>query len=85
MCNFDSLKKKNHLLVLKKIKIFILILFLFGFVYTAKAQDENPPPPPGNTIPAVPIDDSLLLAIVISVSFGIYIICKNKLKQKTPI
>lgn len=79
-----SLKKEFYLLVLKKVKIFILILFLFGFVYSAKAQDE-PPPPPGNTIPAVPIDDSLLLAIVISVSFGIYIICKNKLKQKTPI
>lgn len=79
-----SLKKEFYLLVLKKVKIFILILFLFGFVYSAKAQ-ELPPPPPGNDIPAVPIDDSLLLAIVISVSFGIYIICKNKLKQKTPI
>jgi hypothetical protein len=80
-----SLKKEIYLLVLKKVKIFILILFLFGFVYSAKAEDEFPPPPPGNDVPAVPIDDSLLLATLIAVSFGIYIICKYKLKQKTPI
>lgn len=79
-----SLKKEFYLLVLKKVKILILILFLFGFVYNAKADDPPPPPPPIG-LDSVPIDDSLLLAIVIAVSFGIYIICKNKLKQKTPI
>jgi hypothetical protein len=78
-----SLKKEFYLLVLKKVKI--LILFLFGFVYNAKAQDEFPPPPPGNTLPPVPIDNYLLLFVVVSVFFGMYLIYKNKLKQKTPI
>lgn len=77
-----SLKKEFYLLVLKKVKIFILILFLFGFVYSAKA---DPPPPPGNTLPPVPIDNYLLLFVVVSLFFGIYIIYENKLKQKTPI
>jgi len=80
-----SLKKEFYLLVLKKVKILILILFLFGFVYNAKAQDQFPPPPPGNTLPPVPIDNYLLFLVVVSVFFGIYIIYKNKLKQKTPI
>lgn len=88
MCNLNSLKTEFDLLVLKKVKIFtskffISGIFLLTFVNCIEAQ--GPPPPPGEPPPVVPIDDSLLLATLIAVSFGIYIICKYKLKQKTPI
>jgi len=48
--------------------------------------DGDPPPPPGLCNPCpVPIDESIMILVVIAVLFGVYIIYKNNLKTKSPI
>ena len=58
-----------------------LIVLLFVFANSAIAQ-RTPPPPPGEPPPSVPIDQFMVLALVVTVVFGMYIIVKNK-KTKT--
>lgn len=65
-------------------RFFILIAFLCNIINAiAKPHPPNPykkPPPPG-----LPIDESILILFLLALLFGIYIIYKDQLKQKTPI
>jgi hypothetical protein len=46
------------------------------------AMDVTPPPPPP---PGTPIDENLVILLIIALLFGIYIIYKDKLKTKSTI
>ena len=91
----------NKLLFLKPMKIvsnnvYFKIIFLFGFVYafagsgnagppapTAKqnaATASAIPPPPG-----VPIDENIVVLLIVALLFGTYIIYLNYIKTKNTI
>jgi len=66
-------------------KFFMTTLFLLGsFVLFAGPTPpppnfKKPPPPPG-----LPIDENILILIIIAILFGIYIIYNHNIKAKTP-
>ena len=71
-----------------KIVFFSVMIFVLG-IFNAFAADivppsptarRKPPPPPG-----LPIDENILILMLVALLFGIYIIYRFKLKQKTPI
>jgi len=61
-------------------KFLIVVLFLFGAVVNAQ------PPCPGGDCPPVgpelPIDDNLIILLILGISFGIYSIHRYKIKTK---
>jgi len=63
-------------------KFLIVVLFLFSAVLIA--QDD--PPCPGGPCPPVgpelPIDDNLIILLILGISFGIYSIHRYKIKTK---
>jgi len=71
-------------------KYFFLLVFLLGTFYAIAGNPagppvpsptgKKPPPPPG-----LPIDENIIILIIIALLFGIYIIYDNRLKAKTPI
>ncbi len=74
-------------------KFYFLIIFLFGIV--SVLAESKPPPPPANARlastsdfpppppPGVSIDQNLFILMIIALLFGIYIIYKHSLNQKT--
>jgi hypothetical protein len=64
---------------------FLMVFFLLFNMATALAGSPPPQPPLRGPIkPPVPIDENLLLLVVVALTFGIYSIYKYKSKQKTP-
>jgi hypothetical protein len=65
---------------------FLMVFFLLFNMATVLAGPPPQPPLKGPPIkpPVAPIDENLLVLMVVAVSFGIYSIYKYKLKQKTP-
>jgi ABC-type antimicrobial peptide transport system permease subunit len=78
-------------------KLFLFIGFLMGTLYVIAgsgggppapnpagksngAMDGLPPSPPGT-----PIDENLIILLIIALLFGIYVIYKDRLKTKSPI
>lgn len=64
----------------------IVVLILLGPICglastTPPSPRRPPPPPPGDR---VPIDENLMVLLIVALLFGIYIIYKHRLKQKTP-
>jgi hypothetical protein len=43
---------------------------------------ESSQPPPG---PGLPIDENIVVLVIIALLFGIYVIYKDRLKTKSPI
>jgi hypothetical protein len=72
-------------------RFFILIVTLLGVMGAfatphppspgGKESDVVPVPPP----PGLPIDDNILVLLILAIVFGIYIICKRPIKTKAPI
>lgn len=64
--------------------IFFITLFSVIDGYAAPSPPmpgaKRPPPPPG-----LPIDENILVLLIMAIVFGIYIICKHQLKTKAPI
>lgn len=76
--------------VVKRV-FFSMILFMLCFF---NAVAKNPPPPSSNakmtappppTPPGLPIDENILILMLVALLFGIYIIYNFKIKQKTPM
>ena len=66
-------------------RFFIITICLLG-VYDAFAA-PHPPPPTGKKPPpppGLPIDENILIIVMIAVLFGIYIIYNYTIKTKTP-
>lgn len=67
-------------------KLFIVVIYLLGVSNAFAAPHpppptgKKPPPPPG-----LPIDENILILLIIAVLFGIYIIYNYHIKTKTPI
>lgn len=70
-------------------KFFLLLAFLLGTLYafagnadgppvpSPTGKHKKPPPPPG-----LPIDENIMILVVIALLFGMYIIYKHSLKRK---
>jgi hypothetical protein len=61
-----------------------MLCFLGSFVAFAgptppAPTHKKPPPPPG-----LPIDENILIVLLIAILLGIYIIYKHNIKTKTP-
>lgn len=70
-------------------KFYLLIAFLSGvFVSWAKFSSRTPPAPasPMSTPPpdGLPIDENILILVIVASLFGIYTIYKHRLKVKAP-
>ncbi|PRZ26437.1 hypothetical protein [Flavobacterium granuli] len=70
-------------------KFYLLIAFLSGvFVSWAKFSSRTPPAPasPMNTPPpdGFPIDENILILIIVALFFGFFTIYKHRLKAKAP-
>ena len=61
-------------------RFLIVVLFLFSALDVVAG-----PPPPTPTPPEVPINDNLIILIIIALFFGIRAIYKHKLKTKASI
>ncbi len=67
-------------------RFFVLIIILFGVMDAFAAPSppapgaKKPPPPPG-----LPIDDHILVLLIMAILFGIYIIYRHQLITKAPI
>ena len=59
---------------------FISILNAFAVPHPPPPTGKRPPPPPG-----LPIDENILILVMMAVLFGIYIIYNYNAKAKTPI
>ena len=67
-------------IILNKFVIVVLVLF----TSVANAQ-QNPPCPSGDCPPVgpeLPIDDNLIILLILGISFGIYSIHRYKIKTK---
>ena len=69
-------------------KFLIIVLFLFGTLL--KLQAGPPSPCPGGnpcppSTPKVPIDDNLIVLLIIGLFFGIRAIYKHRLKTKASV
>jgi hypothetical protein len=69
-------------------KFFLLLVFLLGTMYAFAGNPDGPPvpsptgkkkPPPP---PGLPIDENIMILVVIALLFGIYIIYKQSVKRK---
>ena len=78
-------------MAIKLNKLYFILIFLLGIVDLFAGPggsgppaptSRNPSPPPGEPPPSVSIDQFMVLALVLTVFFGMYIIVKNK-KIKT--
>ena len=65
----------------------IVVVFLFGVVNVLAAPGppvptgkKKPPPPPG-----LPIDQGLVLLLILALLLGIYVIYTHRLNKKTPV
>jgi hypothetical protein len=74
-----------------KLKNFVLlILFTIGICITSLADQPNPPDPGGNPIPGggtpvgAPIDDGVVILIVLGVTYGAYKIYEEIKNRKNP-
>ena len=67
-------------------KLFIIVIYFISIFYAFAGPHpppptgKKPPPPPG-----LPIDENILILVMIAVLFGIYIIYNYNVKAKTPI
>jgi hypothetical protein len=77
-------------------KLFLFIGFLMGTLYAIAGSAGGPPAPnPAGKMngamvgppvgPGLPIDENIVVLVIIAVLFGIYIIYKDKLKTKSTI
>lgn len=66
-------------------KFLIVVLFLLGAVFKLQAGPPCPGGPCPPTGPAVPIDDNLIVLLVIGLFFGIRAIYKHRLKTKASV
>lgn len=62
-------------------KFLIVVLFFFSAIVNAQPPCPGCPPGP----PDVPIDDNLIVLLLIGLSFGVYTIYKYKLKTKASV
>lgn len=65
--------------------IYILILFLSASKCLAQGDQGGPPPPTGQTPPGFPIDNGLLVLMVIGILFSFYRFKTYIKNKKTPI
>ncbi|NGY36453.1 hypothetical protein FQU23_002890 [Flavobacterium sp. XN-5] len=78
-------------------RFFLLLVFLAGAFCSFAAKGKEPPQPnpagknnsalttfsgPGPPPPGLPIDENILILIIIALLFGIYIIYNHRLKTK---
>jgi hypothetical protein len=67
-------------------RIFFLLFCLYGYVAHADpdvpGDDDYIPPPP---IEKAPIDENIILILIVSLLFGIYIIYNHNVTKKRPI
>ena len=67
-------------------KFFILTIYLLGVSDAFAAPHpppptgKKPPPPPG-----LPLDENIIILLMIALLFGIYIIYNHSIKTKTPM
>jgi hypothetical protein len=78
-------------------KLFLFIGFLMGTLYVIAGSGGGPPAPnpagksngtaelPPPSPPGTPIDENLIILLIVALLFGIYIIYKDKLKTKSTI
>jgi len=59
------------------VKILTLILFIFNSISMLAQERSGPPPPAGNRRPPQPIDESIIILIVLGVLYGAYIAYKK--------
>jgi len=81
-------------LVSQRFLLTVLLLFCWVAVFPQDCPcgialgDDGLPPPPGlgECLPCpIPIDESVMVLVVIALVFGLYIVYKNNLKEKNPI
>ncbi len=65
------------------VKILTLVLFVFNSMYML-AQTAGPPPPANNRAPEAPIDDNIIILIIIGLVYGTYIGFKKYNTKNTP-
>ena len=65
------------------VKILTLVLLVFNSISTF-AQKASPPPPANNRGPQLPIDDSILVLIVLGLFYGVFIAYKKAHSKNTP-
>jgi hypothetical protein len=73
-------------------KFSLLLVFLLGTMYAFAGNADGPPAPsPNGRLPppppsvAAPIDENIVILMIMALLFGIYIIYIDALKTKTPI
>ena len=62
------------------VKILTFVLFIVNSTYMlgqSHSGSSGPPPPSNNRGPGLPIDDSILILILIGLAFGAYVIYKK--------
>lgn len=70
--------------------IFMVMVFVLG-VFNASATESPPPPPPARTSAPppigleLPIDENILILMMMALLLGIYIICRHSIKNKAAI
>lgn len=70
----------------RKYVVLLVLLFFLGSTNFVFAPPPTPGPiikPPGE--PAVPIDENMILVVVLTLLFGIYMLYRQHQKQKTPV
>lgn len=79
-------------------RFFLFLAFLLGALYSIAAKEGEPPQPnPAGknnsdmtafSVPppvGLPIDENIIILVIIALLFGIYIIYNHRLKTKAPI
>ena len=68
------------------VKILTLVLFAFNstiMLAQSKGGDSGPPPPSQNRTPGLPIDNNILILIIIGLLYGVYVTYKNHQAKNT--
>ena len=76
-------------MAIKRNRLYFILIFLLEIVDLFAGPGGSGPPAPTKRTPSPPpgltIDENNVSVLIFAILFGIYIICCNRLKTKTPI